>query len=69
MLLSVVGKVFTSIPNNRLNDCADNYNVCIEAHVGFRKGMGTTDNIFILHGLISHCINNNEKLFAAFVDF
>ena len=24
---------------------------------------------FILHGLISHCINNNEKLFAAFVDF
>ena len=36
---------------------------------GFRKGMGTTDNIFILHGLISHCINNNEKLFAAFVDF
>ena len=36
---------------------------------GFRKGMGTTDNIFILHGLISHGINNNEKLFAAFVDF
>ena len=31
--------------------------------------MGTTDNIFILHGLISHCINNNEKLFSAFVDF
>ena len=25
--------------------------------------------IFFLHGLISHCINNNEKLFAAFVDF
>ena len=24
---------------------------------------------FIFHGLISHCINNNNKLFAAFVDF
>ena len=68
-MLSVVGKLFTSILNNRLNDWAENYNVCIEAQAAFRKGMGTTDNIFILHGLISHCINNNEKLFAAFVDF
>ena len=44
--------------------------VFFEAQAGFRKGMGTTDNIFfILHGLISHCINNNNKLYAAFVDF
>ena len=55
-LLSVVGKLLTSILNNRLNDWAENYNVYIEAQTGFRKGMGTTDNIFILHGLISHCI-------------
>ena len=52
-LLSVVGKLFTSFLNNRLNDWAENYNVYIEAQAGFRKGMGTTDNIFILHGLIS----------------
>ena len=31
--------------------------------------MVTTDNIFILHRLISHCIDNNDRLFAAFVDF
>ena len=68
-MLSVVGRLFTSILNNRLNDCAENYNVCIEAHVDFRKGMGMTDNSFILYGLISHCINKNDKLFAAFVDF
>ena len=35
----------------------------------FRKGMGTTDDIFNLHRLISHCINTNDKIFAAFVDF
>ena len=69
MLLSVIGKLFTSILNNRLNDWAENYNSYIEAQARFRKGMGATDNTFILHGLISHCINNNEKLFAAFVDF
>ena len=68
-MLSVVGKLFTSILNNRLNDWAEDHNVYIEAQASFRKGMGTTDNIFILHGLISHCINNNEKLIAAFVDF
>ena len=45
-----------------MNDWAENYNVYIGAQAGFRKGIGTTDNIFILYGLISHCINNNGKL-------
>ncbi len=36
---------------------------------GFQKGMGTRDNIFILHGLITHMINQGKKLYCAFVDF
>ena len=59
-LLSAVGKLFTSILNNKLKVRAENYNVYIEAQTGFRKGMGTTDNIFILHVLILHSINNND---------
>jgi len=31
--------------------------------------MGTVDNIFVLHGLISHMINNNKKLYCSFIDF
>jgi hypothetical protein len=31
--------------------------------------MGTIDNIFVLHGLITYLLNNNNKLYAAFVDF
>ena len=31
--------------------------------------MGTVDNIFNLHGLITHLINKGKKLFCAFVDF
>ena len=67
-LLSVVGKLFTSILNNRLNDWAENYNVYIEAQAGFRKGMGTTDNIFILHGLIHALIimKNYLQLLSTF---
>ena len=31
--------------------------------------MGTTDNLYDLHGLISHVINQGKKLYCAFVDF
>ena len=47
----------------------EEYYVYIEAQAGFRECMGTVDNLFVLHGLISHTLNKNEKLFCAFVDF
>ena len=55
--------------NNRLTDWAEKYYVLIEAQAGFRPGMGTTDNLYVLHGLISHVINRGNKLYCAFVDF
>ena len=60
-LLSTMGKLFTRILNNRLMDWAENYSVYIEAQAGFRANMGTVDNIFILHGLINHLINNGKN--------
>ncbi|MCG7875034.1 MAG: reverse transcriptase domain-containing protein [Candidatus Thiodiazotropha endolucinida] len=68
-LLSCVGKLFTRILNNRLYEWGENYNVFIEAQAGFRKEMSTVDNVFVLHGLISHMLNQGKKLFCAFVDF
>ena len=60
-LLITLGKIFTKILNNRLTEWAE--------EAGFRECMGTVDNIFVLHGLISHILNKGEKLFCAFVDF
>lgn len=68
-LLSCIGKLFTKIINNRLYEWADNYNVFIEAQAGFRKGMSTVDNVFILHGLITHMVNQGKKLYCTFIDF
>ena len=68
-LLSIIGKLFTRILNNRLNTWADNYSIYVEAQAGFRKGMSTTDNIFILNNMITHCLNNDSQLYCAFVDF
>ena len=31
--------------------------------------MGTSDNFFVLNNLITHCLNNNDHLYCAFVDF
>jgi len=55
--------------NNRLTDWAEKYGVYIEAQADCRSTMGTTDNLFVLHGLDSHMINSNKKLYSAFVDF
>ena len=68
-LLSVVGKLFTKIMNTRFNEWAEREDVLTEAQFGFRKGRGTTDCSFILHGLIEKMINNGEKLFAVFIDY
>ena len=45
------------------------YGVLIEAQAGFRAGMSTVDNVFVLHDLISHMLNNGHKLYCAFIDF
>ena len=68
-LLDTLGKLFTKILNSWLTDWAENYQVYIEAQAGFRSKMGTTDNIFALHGLITHLINQGKKRFCALVDF
>ena len=68
-LLSVLGKLFTRVINNRLGDWTENYFVLIEAQAGFRPGMSTVDNIFALHVLIYHILNTGKKLYCAFIDF
>ena len=31
--------------------------------------MGTADNILVLHGIISHMLNEGKRLYCAFIDF
>ena len=68
-LLSSFGKLFTRVLNNRLNSWSENYNVYIEAQGGFRKGMGTTDSIFVLHNLVNWFINQKRTLYCTFIDY
>ena len=46
-----------------------NYYIYSEAQAGFRSHMSTVDNIFVLHGLNTHLINEGRKLYCGFIDF
>jgi hypothetical protein len=68
-LLSCLGKLFTSVLNNRLyNFCEDNA-IINELQTGFRKGYSTVDHIFLLKHVIDLYCYKKKKLFCAFVDY
>ena len=68
-MLRTLEKLFTHVLNNRLRDSAESYHIYVETQSGFRKNMGTIDNIFIMHGIINNLLNENKKLYVAFIDF
>ena len=69
-LLSILGKLFVGILNNRLTKFSEGYEVINENQSGFRKGHRTTDHILTLSTLIQHTLNvKNKKLYTCFVDF
>jgi hypothetical protein len=47
----------------------DEIEIITEAQTGFRKGYGTTDNIFTLYALFSIYQSLEKKLYCTFVDF
>ena len=68
-LLSVLGKLFTRVLNNRLESWAENYRIYVEAQNGFRKGRCTVDSIFVLHDVINEFMEKGNKLYTYFIYF
>ena len=68
-LLSCLGKLFTSVINNRLKKYMENLSLLGEEQAGFRAGYSTTDHIFTLKCIIDIFLSKKKKLFAAFIDY
>lgn len=69
-LVNCLTKVFTAILKNRLDKWLTDKKILIEEQVGFRKGRGCRDNIFVLDSIIKSMLEKKGgKLFAFFVDF
>ena len=69
MLLSYLGKLFTSLLNERLLNYTMSNNILAREQIGFLKGNRTSDNLTILHALIHKRFIKGKKLFACFIDF
>ena len=65
-LLNITGKVFTRILNGRLMAVAEK--ILLEQQSGFRKGRGTTDQIFCVRQMIEKHIEHQDPLYMAFID-
>ena len=61
-------KLFTAVLNKRVNDWSEKCNTVSDAQFGFKKGFSTVDAIYTLHSLIQNMLNNNKRLYCAFVD-
>lgn len=68
-LLSCLGKLFTSILNERLYIFSNDNNIINETQAGFRQGYSTLDHIFVLKSIIDLFCWKKRKLFCLFVDY
>jgi len=68
-LLSICGKVFTKILNNRLVSWAKLTGHFYEEQAGYREGYSTTDHIFSLYSLAEKYLSKpNGRCYVLFVD-
>ncbi len=67
--MSNLGKIFTSVLTDRVENWFEDNNFLSDAQFGFRKGCSTVDAIFVLHNLVEHCLSTKLRLPCAFIDF
>ena len=65
-ILSCLGKLFTSVINNRLTKFVESNNLLSENQAGFRKGYSVTDHLFTLHSVIDYLRYRKKKQFIDF---
>ena len=68
-LVSCLGKLFTSVINERLLKFDQENDIITDAQFGFRKDMSTIDAAFILQFLINRTLKNKKRLYCCFVDY
>ena len=67
-LISCLAKIFTGILNRRITLVCEQNELLSDAQFGFRSGRSTTDAIFVLSSIIQHYLNQNKRLYCAFID-
>jgi hypothetical protein len=68
-ILSCLGKLFTSVLDDRIKTYLDSVGLLGEEQAGFRGGFSTTDHIFTLYGIIDILLYKRKRLHCAFLDY
>ncbi|MEW8547927.1 MAG: reverse transcriptase family protein [Candidatus Thiodiazotropha sp.] len=69
-IMSAIGKLFSIVLNNRLDNFLVDNNVINNCQIGFSKHARTADHMFILKTLFDkYCCKPGGRLYACFVDF
>ena len=68
-VLPIFEKIFEIMVYNRLEFINEAFSKIDESNGGFMKGRRTSDNIFILNGLIKKQLLLGKRLYVCFVDF
>ena len=64
-----MGKIYSQILLNKLNEWADNVFKILDSQFGFQKGKSTIDCIFTFHSVIAKTLSACEKLNCIFIDY
>ena len=68
-ILPIMEKIFESVVYRRLTFINETFQVYDKFNNGFISGSRTSDNLFILNGLIEKQLLMGKKLYACFIDF
>ena len=71
-LISCIGKLFTALINQRLEEYINKNQILGEEQAGFRSNYSTMDHIFVLNSIIDLYLNKikgKKRLFCAFIDY
>ena len=65
----IMGKLFEEIVKVRLNFVNEAYERVDKYNGGFLKGSRTSDNMFILEGLVQRQLSIGKNVYVCFIDF
>ena len=63
-IVSCLGKLFTAIPNERLNEFSESFSGISETQSGFRQGYSTSDNMFTLQSFLEILQCKKKKMYC-----
>lgn len=66
--MSTMYKIYTRVLISRLEEECEEKKVIPQNQTGFRKGMATMDNIYVINYLINKQLGKGKKVTAMFVD-